>query len=49
MLIVLTTEEEFQTWLNGTPADAYALVRQFPPEQMRIVQEGFEKKDNLAA
>lgn len=49
MPVILTKEEEFQTWLNGTPAEAYALVRQYPPEQMRIVQEGFEKKDKLAA
>ena len=26
-----------------------ALTRQYPPEQMRIVQEGFDKKDLLAA
>jgi putative SOS response-associated peptidase YedK len=49
MPVVLTKEEEFQTWLKGTPAEAYALVRQYPPEQMRIVQEGLEKKDKLAA
>ena len=49
MPVILTKEEEFQTWLNGTPAEAYALVKQYPPEQMRIVQEGFDKKDMLAA
>jgi hypothetical protein len=26
-----------------------ALAREYPPEQMRIVQEGFEKEDLLAA
>ena len=49
MPVTLTKEEEFQTWLNGTPDEAYALVRQYPPEQMQIVQEGIEKKDILAA
>lgn len=49
MPVILTKEEEFQTSLNGTPAEAYALVRQCPPEQMCIVQEGFEKKNMLVA
>jgi hypothetical protein len=26
-----------------------SLAREYPPEQMRIVQEGFEKEDLLAA
>jgi putative SOS response-associated peptidase YedK len=49
MPVILTKEEEFQTWLNGTPAEAYALVKQYAPDEMRIVQEGFDKKDKLAA
>jgi hypothetical protein len=27
----------------------YALAREYPPDQMRIVQEGFEKEDLLKA
>ena len=49
MPVLLTTEDEFSTWLRAEPAEAMALARQFPPESMRIVQEGFEKEDQLAA
>ena len=36
MPVLLTREEQFATWL------------QFPPGQMRIVQEGFKKEDRLS-
>jgi hypothetical protein len=31
------------------PHVAFALVREYPPGHMRIVQEGFKKQDLLAA
>ena len=49
MPVMLTKEEEFQQWLNGTPKEAYSLVKQFPSGEMRIVQAGSDKKDLLAA
>jgi hypothetical protein len=49
MPVLLRHEEEFETWLNGSPEDAFALAREYPPERMCIVQEGFEKKDLLRA
>ena len=49
MPVLLTREEEFETWLSGAPADALTLAREYPPGQMRIVQEGFKKQDFLAA
>jgi len=49
MPVILTQEAEFQQWLNGTPREAYSLVKQYPPEKMRIVQSGSDKKDLLAA
>ena len=49
MPVLLTTEDEFATWLNGTPTEAMSLARQYPPECMRIVQEGFTKQDMLEA
>ena len=49
MPVLLTREEEFDTWLHGSADEALALVREYPPEQMRIVQEGFGKQDLLAA
>jgi hypothetical protein len=44
-----TEPPEFETWLRGSADEAFALARQYPPESMRIVREGFEKKDLLAA
>ena len=42
MPVLLTREEEFQTWLTGTPDEAFALAREYPAERMGIVQEGWE-------
>jgi putative SOS response-associated peptidase YedK len=49
MPVLLTREEEFETWLRGPTDEALSLAREYPPEQMCIVQEGFEKEDLLAA
>jgi putative SOS response-associated peptidase YedK len=49
MPVLLTREDEFDTWLRGSVDEAFALAREYPPEQMRIVQEGFDKEDRLAA
>ena len=46
---MLTREEEFETWLRDSTEEALALAREYPPEQMRIVHEGFYKEDRLAA
>lgn len=45
MPVLPTGEADFATWLGGTPPEATALARQHPPEAMRIVRQGFEKKD----
>jgi putative SOS response-associated peptidase YedK len=49
MPVLLTREEEFGTWLRAPAEEAFALAREYPWEQMRIVQEGFEKEDLVAA
>jgi len=49
MPVLLTRDEEFETGFRAPVAEALALVREYPPEQMRIVQEGFEKEDLLKA
>ena len=49
MPVLLTEEADFETWLLGSPAEAFTLARSFDPARMRIVQSGFEKKDLLAA
>ena len=48
MPVLLAGEEAFQTWTRGTPDEAFALAREYPPEAMRIVQAGLEKQDLLA-
>ncbi len=49
MPVILSSETDRETWLQGTQDEAFALARQHPPEQMRIVQSGFEKRDLLDA
>ena len=33
---------------SGSPDEAFNLAREFPADQMRIAQSGFDKKDLLA-
>ena len=40
MPVLLTKPDEFEQWLNGTPAEALELAREYPPELMCIVREG---------
>jgi putative SOS response-associated peptidase YedK len=42
---LLTTEDEYRTWLTGTPEEAFGLIRTSDPDQMRIVQSGLDKED----
>jgi putative SOS response-associated peptidase YedK len=49
MPVILTKEEEFAQWLTGTPKEAAALIKQYPPDRMHIVQNGTEKRDKLNA
>lgn len=49
MPVLLTREEDFDTWLWGSPDEAMTLAREYPADQMRIVQEGFEKEDLVLA
>jgi putative SOS response-associated peptidase YedK len=47
MPVLLTRDEEFDTWLRGSPNEAFSLAREYPADTMRIVQEGFDKEDLL--
>jgi putative SOS response-associated peptidase YedK len=47
--VLLTEEEQFSTWLTGTPEHAFTLIKTSDPERMRIVQSGFDKEDLIAA
>ena len=37
--LLLTREEEFETWLTGAPDETLSLAQEYPPDRMRIVQE----------
>ena len=45
MPVMLTTDDDYNCWLNGTPDEARELVRSYPAEKMQIVQSGTERKD----
>lgn len=47
MPVLLSSDEQFETWLHGTPQEAFALAKSYPPELMQIVQSGNERKDLL--
>ena len=49
MPVLLTHEHEFEAWLRGSSSEAFALAREYPPDRMRIVQEGFRREDQLDA
>ena len=49
MPVLLTREDEFETWLRGSVYEAMTLAREYPAEQMQIVQEGLDKEDLLRA
>ena len=45
--VLLSTDDEFEFWMSGSPDEAFKLIREYPPEKMQTVQEGFEKRDLL--
>jgi putative SOS response-associated peptidase YedK len=47
MPVLLTREEQFQTWLSGSPDEAMELAREYASDKMRVVQEGLDKEDLL--
>jgi putative SOS response-associated peptidase YedK len=49
MPVLLTGDEQFETWLQGSPVEAFSLARRYPADAMRIVQAGSDKEDLLAA
>lgn len=48
MPVLLSSEQDFETWMTGTPDEAFNLMREYPPTKMAMVQSGFEKRDLLA-
>jgi putative SOS response-associated peptidase YedK len=47
MPVLLTRPEEFDTWMRGPAQEAMAMAREYPPDQMQIVQTSYEKEDAL--
>lgn len=47
MPVLLSKEDEFETWLSGSPSEAFTFARSYDPAAMRIVQSGFDKEDLL--
>lgn len=47
--VVLADESAMDCWLAGSASQVQHLLTPFPADRMRIVQEGFEKKDLLQA
>jgi putative SOS response-associated peptidase YedK len=47
MPVLLSTDDEFETWMTGTPDEAFSLMKEYPPDKMRMVQSGFDKSDLL--
>ena len=42
---LLLNEEAAQTWLTGTPSQAFATIKTTDPDRLTIVQAGFDKED----
>lgn len=47
MTVLLSTEDQFETWLSASQQEALGLARSFDPALMRIVQSGKDKEDFL--
>ena len=47
--VILTEEEQFTTWLQGSPEEAFGLIKTSDPDRMQVVQSGLDKRDLLRA
>lgn len=45
MPVLLTSEADWDTWMHGTPEEAFGLLRPYAAERMRIVGSGLERRD----
>ena len=45
MPVLLSSDDEWHVWMNGTPEEAFALCRTYPAEQMRRVGSSLERRD----
>lgn len=49
MPVLLSTNEQFNTWLHGSTAEAFNLAKPYRADAMKIVQLGSDRSDLLAA
>jgi putative SOS response-associated peptidase YedK len=49
MPVLISDPADFETWLSGTPEEAFKLARSYAADQMRIVQAGSAREDLLQA
>jgi len=47
MPVLMKDPADFETWLSGSPENAFKLARSYAAEQMRIVQSGADREDRL--
>ena len=48
MPVILTTEEEIETWMTATPTEALALQRPLPDRMLQVVARGAKKDGDVA-
>jgi putative SOS response-associated peptidase YedK len=48
MPVLLATPEKQDQWRDGSDEVAFEFCKPYPPEDMRLVQTAYEKKDLLA-
>jgi putative SOS response-associated peptidase YedK len=47
--VLIVSDAAQERWLKGAPDDAFELARPYPADRLRLVREGFEKADPVAA
>ena len=42
----IINREDYEQWLDGSPEDAFSLIKTYPQEKMQILKSGFMEKDD---
>ena len=45
MPVLLAPPEAQDQWMDGSDEEAFSLCRPYPPEDIRLVQTAYEKRD----